>query len=130
LQPPKPKEEKKVAETKGNIEARTEEEKDELTAVESVTTEVPHEADASSQPGPYEGLELDRPPVSTNKPDQPIAHSLIEGAGAPTGEPEIHPETYVADNAYVQSGDEVEEVNAAPSEPQPAPRGRPKSGGS
>ena len=112
-----------MAETKGNIESKTEEQKDELVAVESVTTETPHPADESSEPGPYEGLKLDRPPVSTNKPDQPIAHSLIEGAGAPTGEPDIQPENYVADNAYVQKGDNVEEVNAAPTT-EPGSRAR------
>jgi hypothetical protein len=60
--------------------------------VQSVTTTVPHEADASSAPGPYTDLDVNRPPVSTNRPDVPIAHSLVAGAGAPTGEPEYHPE--------------------------------------
>jgi hypothetical protein len=60
--------------------------------VQSVTTTVPHEADASSAPGPYNDLDVNRPPVSTNRPDVPIAHSLIAGAGAPTGEPEYRPE--------------------------------------
>lgn len=50
--------------------------------VQSVTTEVPHEADASSAPGPYD-LPINRPPVSTNDPRTPIAHSLVAGAGAP-----------------------------------------------
>ena len=31
--------------------------------------------------------------------------SLVAGAGAPTGEPEIHPETHVASNAYVSAAD-------------------------
>ena len=61
-------------------------------AVQSVTTVVPHEADASSAPGPYNDLDVNRPPVSTNRPDVPIAHSLVAGAGAPTGEPDYHPE--------------------------------------
>jgi hypothetical protein len=74
-------------------------------AVLTTTEEVPHEADASSQPGPYDGLEVNRPPVSTNDPEVPIAQSLVAGAGAPTPEPEIHPETHVADNAYVSSKD-------------------------
>lgn len=60
--------------------------------VQSVTEVVPHEADASSAPGPYNDLDLNRPPVSTNRPDVDIAHSLIAGAGAPTGEPEYKPE--------------------------------------
>jgi hypothetical protein len=89
-----------MAETKGKIE-----EPEEGQAVQSVTEEVPHEADASSAPGPYEDLDVNRPPVSTNDPEVPIAHSLVAGAGAPTGEPEIHPETHVADNAYVSSAD-------------------------
>lgn len=61
-------------------------------AVQSVTTVVPHPADASSAPGPYEDLDVNRPPVSTNRPDVPIAHSLVAGAGAPTGEPDYQPE--------------------------------------
>lgn len=61
-------------------------------AVQSVTTAVPHPADASSGAGPYDGLDVNRPPVSTNRPDVPIAHSLVAGAGAPTGEPGYRPE--------------------------------------
>lgn len=79
-----------MAETKGNIKDPDREK--EGTAVQSVTEEVPHEADASSAPGPYNDLDLNRPPVSTNKPDVPIAHSLVAGAGAPTGPPEYLPE--------------------------------------
>jgi hypothetical protein len=93
-------------------------------SVTSVTTEVPHEADASSAPGPYEDLELNRPPVSTNDPEVPIAHSLVAGAGAPTPEPEIHPETHVASNAYVTAADKdnVEKVDVGePSEKASAP---------
>lgn len=75
-------------------------------AVQSVTTEVPHEADASSAPGPYQDLPLNRPPVSTNDPRTPIAHSLVAGAGAPqnTGPFPLvegpHPEV-----AYVSAAD-------------------------
>jgi hypothetical protein len=61
-------------------------------AVQSVTEVTPHPADESSAPGPYDKLDLNRPPVSTNRPDVPIAHSLVAGAGAPTGPPEYHPE--------------------------------------
>ena len=70
-------------------------EKGEGSAVTSVTEAVPHKADASSAPGPYEGLSPDRPPVSTTQPDVPIAHSLVAGAGAPQneGEPELVSET-------------------------------------
>lgn len=68
-------------------------------AVVSVTSEVPHPADASSAPGPYEDLPIDRPPVSTSRPDQPIAQSLIAGAGAgDQGQPEIAPEDRKADS--------------------------------
>lgn len=78
-------------------------------AVQSVTTEVPHEADASSAPGPYNDLDVNRPPVSTNRPNVPIAHSLVAGAGAPTGPPEYSPEapTNPKDNpsAYVNDAD-------------------------
>jgi len=102
-----------MAQTKGNItkvspaELKVDGEEMEINpgAVQSVTTETPHEADESSAPGPYEGLEVNRPPVSTNDPEQPIAHSLVAGAGAPTPEPEIHPETHVAANAYVTAAD-------------------------
>ena len=94
-----------MAESKGNIEGGIEEKDDRLVAVESITEEVPSEADASSQPGPYDDLDVNRPPVSTNRPDVPIAQSLVAGAGAPTGEPEVHPEEYVADNAYVSAAD-------------------------
>lgn len=99
-----------MAETKGNIE-----EPGKGQAVESVTKTVPHEADATSAPGPYKDLPVNRPPVSTNDPETPIAHSLIAGAGAPTGEPEIHPETHVADNAYVTAADKE---NMQSDEPQ------------
>lgn len=88
-------------------------------AVTSVTEEVPHPADASSAPGPYKDLDVNRPPVSTNDPETPIAHSLVAGAGAPTPEPEIHPETHVADNAYVTSADK-ENVQKVEVETPPA----------
>jgi hypothetical protein len=104
-----------MAQTKGNIRAADPEKGEAYAApVETVTEKVPHEADASSAPGPYEGLEVNRPPVSTNDPEQPIADSLVAGAGAPTGPPEIHPETHVASNAYVTAADKenVEKVNA------------------
>lgn len=109
-----------MAQSKGNIEkvnpATIEVDGEEVeiaaNAVESVTTDVPHEADASSAPGPYDDLPINRPPVSTNDPETPIAQSLVAGAGAPTGEPELHPETHVAKNAYVSSADKenVEKV--------------------
>lgn len=93
-----------MAESKGKIEEQ------EVASVVTTTEATPHPADESSQPGPYEGLEVQRPPVSTNDPQTPIAQSLVAGAGAPTPEPEIHPETYVAPNAYVQKGDKTEKV--------------------
>jgi len=114
-----------MAQSKGNIEGieqvapveiEVDGEKIEIApgAVTSVTTETPHPADESSAPGPYDDLDVNRPPVSTNDPETPIAHSLVAGAGAPTGPPEIHPETHVADNAYVTSADKenVEKVDA------------------
>lgn len=85
---------------------------DEGQAVESVTETVPHEADASSAPGPYQDLDVERPPVSTARPDVPIAHSLVAGAGAPQPPPEgDYREMLDADppkNLYVQEGDNVE----------------------
>ncbi len=73
-------------------------------AVESVTTEVPSEADATSAPSKL-SEEINRPPVSTNDPEVPSAHSLVAGAGAPTGPPELVPEEHVAKNAYVTAAD-------------------------
>jgi len=52
-------------------------------AVKGVTENVTHPADASSQPGPYEDLEVNRPGVSTNKAPGEIAQTLVAGAGAP-----------------------------------------------
>ena len=52
-------------------------------AVTSVTTTVPHEADSSSAPTSTQDLPVNRPPVATNDPRTPIAHSLVAGAGAP-----------------------------------------------
>lgn len=60
-------------------------------AVQSVTEVVPDEADSTSASNKLPE-DVNRPPVSTNKPDVPIAHSLIAGAGASTGEPDYHPE--------------------------------------
>ena len=104
-----------MALTEGNME--------EGENVQTVTEETPHPADESSSPGPYADLEVDRPPVSTNKPDVPIAQSLVAGAGAPSPEPEVHPETYVADNAYVSAADKD---NMADDEPPKRGPGRPK----
>jgi hypothetical protein len=50
-------------------------------AVTSTTDVVPHAADGTSAPGPYRNLPVERPPVSTTKPNVPIAHSLTAGAG-------------------------------------------------
>ena len=60
-------------------------------AVTSVTEVVPHDADSSSEPGPYKDLSVDRPPVSTSDAQTPIAHSLVAGAGA-SHPPEPEPE--------------------------------------
>jgi hypothetical protein len=103
-----------MAQSKGNIEKADPEEGQ---AVATTTEETPHPADESSAPGPYDGLEVNRPPVSTNRPDVPIAESLVAGAGAPTPEPDIHPETYVADNAYVSSADK-ENMGPKPDSPK------------
>jgi hypothetical protein len=92
-----------MAETKGTIKKPGEGQ-----AVTSVTEEVPHEADSTSAPTSLPD-DVNRPPVSTNDPEVPIAHSLVAGAGASTGEPKIHPETHVASNAYV-TGDEANVV--------------------
>ena len=69
---------------KGNIK-----DADDNPAVESTTEATPHPADESSAPGPYEGLDVNRPPVSTNQATTPIAQSLVGGAGAPTPESDL-----------------------------------------
>jgi hypothetical protein len=83
--------------------------------VQSVTEEVPHPADADSAPGPYEGLSPDRPPVSTSKPDQPIAQSLVAGAGAPHDEVQVTPaeESAEAQAEYEKTVVEVEKSSKA-----------------
>jgi hypothetical protein len=108
-----------MAMTKGNIKDGDPEKGQSGT----VTEEVPSEADATSAPGPYvdekgDALDVNRPPVSTNDPEQPIAQSLVAGAGEPSGEPEIHPETHVAANAYVTEADKdrIVPVDAPPTE--------------
>ena len=55
-------------------------EKGEGHAVTSVTETVPSEADADST---RYADEINRPPVSTNQPQTPIAQTLVAGAGAP-----------------------------------------------
>ena len=80
-----------MAESKGNItqvnpaEVEVDGETMQInpSAVTSVTTDVPHEADASSAPTSTQDLPVNRGAVSTNDPRHPIAHSLVAGAGAP-----------------------------------------------
>jgi hypothetical protein len=60
-------------------------------AVESVTTAATHPADKT--PAPVElPTDVNRPPISTNRPDVPIAHSNITDGMGPTPEPDYHPE--------------------------------------
>jgi len=88
-----------MAETKGNIQ-----DPEEGQAVESVTTAASHPADLT--PAPVElPDDVNRPPVSTNDPETPIAHSNISGEMGPSPEPDIHPETHIAANAYVTKAD-------------------------
>jgi len=61
-------------------------------AVTSVTENVPHPADASSAPGPYdEDMPINRPGVSTNQAPGEIAQTLVAGAGAPSVPPDAEP---------------------------------------
>lgn len=87
-------------------------EKGEGQAVVSVTETVPHPADGDSSPGPYEGLDVNRPPVSTNRPDVPIAQSLVAGAGAPQPTEGYTPDnpTETPSTAKVTSDDTVVKV--------------------
>lgn len=90
-------------------------------AVTSVTTDVPHEADASSAPTSTQDLPINRGAVSTNDPQHPIAHSLVAGAGAPQNQgPHPLVEGPHPDVAYVSEADRdnVEKVDA------PAPTSR------
>ena len=105
-----------MAETKGNIQdinpARVTVDGEEMevapSGVTSITTDVPHEADASSAPTSTQDLPITRGAVSTNDPRHPIAHSLVAGAGAPqnTGP---HPlvEGPHPDVAYVSDADKA-----------------------
>lgn len=95
-----------MAETKGNIQKPDPDEHG--NAVESVTTNVSHPADADSSPGPYNDLPINRPGVSTNRPDMPIAQSLVAGAGAPSPQEEA-PEDVPA-NVKVTKADHVEKI--------------------
>ena len=67
---------------RGDIAAPDAEKGQNPAALQSVTETVPHEADSTSAPNMLPD-DVNRPPVSTNKPDVPIAHSLVAGAGAP-----------------------------------------------
>jgi hypothetical protein len=99
-----------MADSKGKIE-----EVEVATSV-TTTTATPHPADETSAPGPYDDLDVNRPPVSTNRPDVPIAQSLVAGAGAPQPTEGPNPEDYIADNAYVTAADKdnVEKVQTGP----------------
>lgn len=70
-----------MAEEKGDV--RPPDPEVEGVAVKSVTENVSHPADATSAPGPYEDLEVNRPGVSTNQAPAEIAQTLVAGAGAP-----------------------------------------------
>lgn len=86
----------------------------ETAAVQSTTEAAPAAADQDSAPGPYEGLEPDRPPVSTTKADEPIAHSMVGGAGAPS------PPSDEALEAQAPAGDvTLEDPEAAPRKAKP-----------
>lgn len=95
-----------MADSKGNIKRPDPDEHG--TAVTSVTTNDSHPADADSSPGPYNDLPINRPGVSTNRPDMPIAQSLVTGAGAPSPS-EDAPEDVPA-NVKVSKSDTVEKV--------------------
>lgn len=84
------------------------------TAVSSVTEAVPSEADASSAPGPYNDLDVNRPPVSTNEPQTPIANSMVGGAGAPQPAEGPLPEDWEPDG---KGGAQVKKEDAAPAAP-------------
>jgi hypothetical protein len=88
-----------VAETKQQAETKTKKsgiDEGEATGppvVQSTTTETPAKADESSAPTPNDA-EPDHPPVRAAKPDTPIAHALVAGAGE---HQPADPETFTAD---------------------------------
>lgn len=68
-----------MAAKKDQIEEVTQE-----VGVGSVTTATPAEADKTSNPVNNDA-KANQPPVRTNRPDVPIAQSLVAGAGAHEG---------------------------------------------
>ena len=89
-----------------DIKTPAEHDKDIPPGVVSVTDTVPHPADASSAPGPYD-MPIERPPVSTTKPDVPIAQSLVAGAGE-GDQNTLDPES---EQAAIRGGGEAEPGN-------------------
>jgi hypothetical protein len=84
----------------------------------TVTYETPHPADETSAPGPYEGLEADRPPVSTTDADTPIAQTLAAGAGAHT--PPKDEAAQLARNAMKRDGEQIVPTAGAVEKPAKA----------
>lgn len=87
-------------------------------AVASTTEATPSVADESSAPGPYSGADkpqVNEPPVRTNRPDTPIAQSLVAGAGQhdPPSEDEVGPDGRpVYDEKAASEAGEGERVKA------------------
>lgn len=87
-------------------------------SVVSTTEATPSVADESSAPGPYSGADkpkVNDPPVRTNRPDVPIAQSLVAGAGAhdPPDENEVGPDGRpVYDEAKAANAGDGEAIKA------------------
>ncbi len=87
-------------------------------AVVSTTEATPSVADESSAPGPYQGTDkpkINDPPVRTNRPDVPIAQSLVGGAGEhdPPDESEVGPDGRpIYDEAKAANEGDGEKVKA------------------
>ena len=80
-------------------------------AVTSITEEVPSEADADSN---RYADEVNRPPVSTNEPQTPIAQTLVAGAGAPQPTEGPNPEDWEPDGSGGAKVKDEAEAEAAP----------------
>lgn len=87
-------------------------------AVTSVTTTVPSDADATSAPNELPD-DVNRPPVSTNEPQTPIAQTLVAGAGAPQPHEGPLPEDWEPDG---KGGAKVKDESEQETAPAPKPK--------
>lgn len=87
-------------------------------AVTSITETVPSEADSTSAPNMLPE-DVNRPPVSTNEPQTPIAQTLVAGAGAPQPPEGPLPEDWEPDG---KGGARVKDESEQPAATATAPK--------